>query len=188
MRSCDDGGMRVIAGTRGGRRLAGPDTPDTRPVTDRVKESVFSSLGSVVVDARVADLFAGAGSFGIESLSRGAASAVFVENGRKALEALRKNLADLGLDGMVVQADVTHWVAASHGPFDLVFCDPPWPLATSILSAILEDLARNMAEDGLVIATRRASDDIPHPVGFAIDDERRHGDTRIIRYMLKDTL
>jgi 16S rRNA (guanine966-N2)-methyltransferase len=179
--------MRVIAGTRGGRRLIGPDTPDTRPVTDRVKESLFSSLGSLVVDASVADLFAGAGSFGIESLSRGAASAVFVENGRKALEALRKNLGDLDLEATVVQADVAEWAARPHQPFDLVFCDPPWPLSTSDLAGILEDLAPSVAGDGLVIVTRRATDEIPYPAGFAIDDERRHGDTRIIRYMLKDS-
>lgn len=179
--------MRVIAGTKGGRRLIGPDTPDTRPVTDRVKESVFSSLGSFVVEAKVADLFAGAGSFGIESLSRGAASAVFVENGRKALEALRRNLVDLGLEGRVVQADVAQWVTTPHEAFNLVFCDPPWPLPNPALSGILEDLARNLAEDALVIVTRRATDDIPQPAGYAIDDERRHGDTRIIRYMLKDT-
>jgi 16S rRNA (guanine966-N2)-methyltransferase len=186
VRACDHGGMRVIAGTRGGRRLTGPDTPDTRPVTDRVKESVFSSLGSFVVGADVADLFAGAGSFGIESLSRGAESAVFVENGRKALESLRRNLADLGLEGTVVQADVAEWVVAPRGPFDLVFCDPPWPLTTPSLAAILEDLTPSLAEDALVIVTRRATDDVPYPTGYAIDDERRHGDTRIIRYMLKD--
>ncbi len=186
VRACDDGDMRVIAGTRGGRRLIGPDTADTRPVTDRVKESVFSSLGSLVMDAEVADLFAGAGSFGIESLSRGAESAVFVENGRRALEALRRNLTDLGLEGTVVQLDVAQWVATPRGPFDLVFCDPPWPLTSPSLAGILEDLTASLHEHALVIVTRRATDDVPHPVGYAIDDERRHGDTRIIRYMLKD--
>jgi 16S rRNA (guanine966-N2)-methyltransferase len=179
--------MRVIAGTKGGRRLTGPDTPDTRPVSDRVKESVFSSIGSFVLEARVADLFAGAGSFGIESLSRGAASSVFVEHGRKALDALRRNLADLDLPGEVVQADVAQWVTGTSGVFDLVFCDPPWPLSTAALGEILEHLIQHLAEDALVIITRRATDEIPHPVGYTIDHERRLGDTRIIRYMLEDT-
>jgi 16S rRNA (guanine966-N2)-methyltransferase len=77
--------MRVIAGKAKGRRLAAPETLDTRPVTDRVKEAVFSSIGDWVVDADVADLYAGAGSFGLEALSRGARSALFVENGKRAL-------------------------------------------------------------------------------------------------------
>lgn len=177
--------MRVISGTRGGRRLVGPDTPDTRPVTDRVKESVFSSLGSLVVDAVVLDLFAGAGSFGIEALSRGAASATFVENGRKALGSLRKNLEDLGLEATVVAADATTWVDVAPAGFDLVFCDPPWPMASSALGDLLERLGPRLAEDVVVVVTRRSNDAVPEPAGFAIDDERRHGDTRIIRYMLE---
>jgi 16S rRNA (guanine966-N2)-methyltransferase len=179
--------MRVIAGTHGGRRLTGPDTTDTRPVTDRVKESVFSSLGAGVVDARVVDLFAGAGSFGIEALSRGAASAVFVENGRKALEALRRNLAELAMEGMVVQADVTDWVKTATGEFDLAFCDPPWPLPSESLATVLEDLRAHLDDDALVIVTRRSGDDVPTPAGYAIDDDRRRGDTRIIRYMTENS-
>lgn len=179
--------MRVISGTRGGRRLVGPDTPDTRPVTDRVKESVFSSLGSFVVDAAVLDLFAGAGSFGIEALSRGAASALFVENGRKALSALRRNLSDLDLEAEVLQFDVGTWVGTSTREFDLVFCDPPWPMPSLELAGILERLRPSLHQGALVIVTRRATDSTPEPAGYAIDDERRHGDTRIIRYMLEST-
>lgn len=177
--------VRVIAGIHGGRRLRSPDTPDTRPVMDRVKESVFSSLGGQVVDARVADLFAGAGSFGIEALSRGAASVVFVEHGRKALAALRSNLESLGLTAHVEQADVARWVDGSRDTFDLVFCDPPWPLDQAALSSLLERLSPRLAPEASVVVTRRASDPVPEPAGYAIDDDRRHGDTRIIRYMLE---
>jgi 16S rRNA (guanine966-N2)-methyltransferase len=179
--------MRVIAGTHGGRRLKAPDTSDTRPVTDRVKESVFSSLQSRVVDARVADLFAGAGSFGIEALSRGAASAVFVEQGRKALDALRDNLRSLGLEATVERADVLQWIDRCVHRFDLVFCDPPWPMDERTLTALLERLAAHLDDEAVVVVTRRSTDPVPRPVGYAIDDDRRHGDTRIIRYMLENT-
>ena len=172
--------MRVIAGTRGGRKLVAPDTSGTRPVADRVKESLFSSIAADLPGAAVADLFAGAGSFGIEALSRGAASAVFVENGRKALDALRTNLASLDLDGQVVRADVGTWTP--HGEFDVVFCDPPWPMGRADLEEILHRIAPAVVANGLVVVTRRSSDEIPAPVGFRIDDERAIGDARIIRY------
>ncbi len=172
--------MRVIAGTRGGRKLVAPDTSGTRPVADRVKESVFSSIAAEMPGAAVADLFAGSGSFGIEALSRGATSAVFVENGRKALDALRTNLRTLDLDGRVVRADVATW--SPDGEFDVVFCDPPWPMGRPELETILEQIAPSVVADGLVVVTRRSSDEIPEPAGFRIDDERALGDTRIIRY------
>lgn len=178
--------MRVIAGTHGGRRLVAPDTNDTRPVADRVKESIFSSLGSVVTDARVADLFAGAGSFGIEALSRGAESAVFVENGRKALDALRKNLDSLGLESDVIRRRVEEYVRQPGEVLDLVFCDPPWPLASGAVEEILEALRPRLSDGALIVVTRRASDAVPEPSGYRIDDERRMGDTRIIRYANMD--
>lgn len=172
--------MRVIAGTRGGRKLVAPDTSSTRPVADRVKESLFSSIAAEIPDAVVADLFAGAGSFGIEALSRGAARAVFVENGRKALAALRANLVSLDLDGEVVALDVAKW--DPDRDFDIVFCDPPWPMGRAELEETLQRIAPAVVDDGLVVVTRRSSDPVPAPGAYRIDDERTIGDTRIIRY------
>jgi 16S rRNA (guanine966-N2)-methyltransferase len=175
--------MRVIAGTHRGRRLVAPDTSDTRPVADRVKESIFSSLGTRVVDAVVADLYAGAGSFGIEALSRGATSVVFVESGRKALAALASNLGSLQLEARVVSGTVERFLLApAGGHFDLVFCDPPWPLASDTLGTVLEQLWPLLRSGALVVLTRRAGDPVPRPEGYEIDDQRRMGDTRIIRY------
>lgn len=172
--------MRVIAGTRGGRKLVAPDTSATRPVADRVKESLFSSIAAEIPHAVVADLFAGAGSFGIEALSRGAAVAVFVENGRKALTALHANLESLDLDGEVLAVDVAKW--APDRDFDIVFCDPPWPMSRVELEATLQRIAPAVVEEGLVVVTRRSSDPVPTPAAYRIDDERTIGDTRIIRY------
>lgn len=172
--------MRVIAGTRGGRKLVAPDTSSTRPVADRVKESLFSSIAAEIPGAVVADLFAGAGSFGIEALSRGAAEAVFVENGRKALAALRDNLESLDLDGGVIALDVAKW--DPDRDFDIVFCDPPWPMGQDDLEETLERIAPAVVEEGLVVVTRRSSDPVPTPGAYRIDDERTIGGTRIIRY------
>ncbi len=180
--------MRVIAGTHKGRRLVAPDTPDTRPVADRVKESIFSSLGTRVAGSVVADLYAGAGSFGIEALSRGAASVVFVESGRRALGSLTANLASLHLEGRVVSGTVERFLLAPvGGPFDLVFCDPPWPLGSDSLREVLERLLPCLGPRALVVVTRHAGDAVPDPEGYEIDDERRMGDTRIVRYAKMET-
>ncbi len=174
--------MRVIAGTRGGRRLTAPPGDGTRPVSDRVKESLFSSLGATVDGATVLDLFAGSGSFGIEALSRGASTAVFVERERAALRALNGNLQVLGFDAEVVGRSVEGFLQANRRQFDLVFCDPPWPFDSLRVEGILDQLSPAVVDGGVVVITRRASDEIPMPGGYRIDDERRIGDTRIIRY------
>src|SRR5437870_10426494 len=97
--------MRVIAGSAGGIRLAVPNR-GVRPTMDRVKAAIFSSLGDAVIGARVLDLFAGSGGLGIEALSRGASSVVFVENDRQSAEAIDANIAKTKLNGRVRQQDV----------------------------------------------------------------------------------
>jgi 16S rRNA (guanine966-N2)-methyltransferase len=178
--------MRVIAGKAKGRRLAGPETPDTRPVTDRVKEAVFSSIGDWVVDADVADLYAGAGSFGLEALSRGARSAVFVENGARALDALKKNIGTVGLGGEVSPVKVRQFLEVNQKSFHLVFIDPPWPLPTEELEADFDLLDRSLVDQAEVIASRRHSDRVPSPPeNWRVATEKRYGDTRIVRYEKK---
>lgn len=120
--------MRIIAGTAGGLRL---DCPDgiARPMMDRVRGAVFSSLGDSVPGARVADLFAGSGAIGIEALSRGAQSCVFVDQNRKAAEVIRRNLARARLSGTVRLQDAAKFIGQSAtDAFDFVFADPPFAL------------------------------------------------------------
>ncbi|MDE0607588.1 MAG: 16S rRNA (guanine(966)-N(2))-methyltransferase RsmD [Acidimicrobiaceae bacterium] len=121
--------MRVVAGTLGGRRINAGDSETIRPTADRVREAMFNSLYSLgaITDAAVLDLFAGSGALGIEALSRGAASAVFVENDRQALAVLRENLDSLGLTGKatVVPADASAFLAHAE-PYDLLLLDPPY--------------------------------------------------------------
>lgn len=175
--------MRIIAGEAGGRRLRSPDTKGTRPVTDRVREAVFSSIGNWVIDSVVGDLYAGSGSFGLEALSRGASSAVFVENGRKALQALRKNIETVGLGGTVIESTVQDYLHRANHHFHLVFIDPPWDHDTGRLEDDLAGLDRLLLPNGEVIVSRRHSDRVPEPPEtWRVATEKRYGDTRIIRY------
>lgn len=179
--------MRVIAGRLGGRRLRAPEGPGTRPVTDRVKEAVFSSLGPEIPGSVVLDLYAGSGAFGIEAISRGARRVVFVESGRAALSTLRGNLADLGIgpdEATVVATTVERHLADPPEPecVHVAFCDPPWPLGSARLAELLELLVPRLCAGAAVVVSRRASDPVPRPVSLPIDTERRYGDTRIVRY------
>ena len=153
---------------------------------DRVKESLFSSIAADVPNALVLDLYAGAGSFGIEAMSRGAASAVFVESGRKALDALRSNLVSLGIEAEVVAAPVERYVLGLVARFDLVFCDPPWLMSAVDLGIILSAVVPALEPDATVVTTRKTGDDVPEVEGLRIADVRSHGDTTIIRYVMDE--
>ena len=127
--------MRVIGGEYRGRRLNAPVGDHVRPTSDRVREAIFDILFSLggVEGLRVADLFAGTGAMGIEALSRGAASATFVDRDPRSVTAIRANLVSVGMadaesDGAatVIRADVDSWVASTAARFDLVLCDPPY--------------------------------------------------------------
>lgn len=180
--------MRIIAGSAGGRLIVAPATSDTRPATDRVREAIFSSIGSRVEDSAAADLYAGSGSFGFEALSRGAASAVFVENGNKAIAALKQNLDSLSLGGSIVRSSVRRFLESTPLRFDLVFIDPPWPMPSEDLEQdfALLDLVLNPL--GLVVASRRHSDRVPSgPESWRVAADKRYGDTRILRYEKENT-
>ncbi|HEV8654534.1 MAG TPA: 16S rRNA (guanine(966)-N(2))-methyltransferase RsmD [Candidatus Limnocylindria bacterium] len=147
--------MRVIAGSAKGRTLDAPRGGATRPATDRVRETLFAILEPVLDDARVLDLFAGAGTLGIEALSRGAARATFVERSTEALKALRKNIRATGFDDRaeIVAANVIGFLEQIVGPFDVIFCDPPFA-DVAILEATLAHprLAGALAPDARVVA------------------------------------
>ncbi len=175
--------MRVIAGSAKGRRLAGPDTRETRPLTDRAREAVFSALAGLVTDAEVLDLYAGSGSIGIEALSRGALRVVFVETGREALQALRQNLAGLGFGGTVVAQDVGDFLRTASGRFDLIFFDPPWALETRVLAEQMSRADRLAVDGAEMVVHRKRSDPAPDPPnGWRLLTTRRYGDSAIHRY------
>jgi 16S rRNA (guanine966-N2)-methyltransferase len=117
--------MRVISGSAGGIRLKVPPH-DLRPTMDMVREAVFSALAQIVIGARVLDLFAGSGAYGIESLSRGAAHAVFVDDHPKSVEAIRFNLSGTKLAGKVIRDDAFRFLQKQNDQYRLVFADPPY--------------------------------------------------------------
>jgi 16S rRNA (guanine966-N2)-methyltransferase len=173
----------VIAGSAKGRRLSSPRGLDTRPMTSRAREALFSSLGDAVGGARVLDLFAGAGSLGIEALSRGAASATFVEKAKPALESLRANLDATGFAADVIAGDVTLVVPRLDGDFDLVFVDPPFELESSAVAAVLAGVVAVTAAAASVVLHRRAGEPaVPVPPLLTAHGGRRYGDSVLWRY------
>lgn len=146
--------MRVVAGEAKGRRLVSPPASVTRSATERIRMSLFGILEPLLEGAVVLDLFAGAGTIGIEALSRGAAHATFVERDRAALRALRENVAATGFGdrSTLVSQDVRAFLDRAGGPYDLVFCDPPFS-DVDVLSATLAHpgLARALAAEALVV-------------------------------------
>jgi 16S rRNA (guanine966-N2)-methyltransferase len=168
--------VRVIAGEFKGRRLYTPRGARTRPTADRVREALFSMLGDVS-GARVLDLYAGSGALGIEALSRGAESAVFVEREQRALAALRRNLEAVGADAVVRRQDVLRFLARPEGTFDLVFCDPPYDVAPAVAPALYDALP-GLAEENARIVTESDKRN-PLLLSLPLVVERSYGDTRI---------
>ena len=148
--------MRVIAGIAKGRTLDAPRGGATRPATDRIRETLFAILEPILGDARVLDLFAGAGTLGIEALSRGSASVTFVERSAEAIKALRRNIAATGFADRseLVTANVLSFLEQSVvGPYDVVFCDPPFA-DVALLEATLAHprLRTALAPEAYVVA------------------------------------
>lgn len=169
--------MRVVAGTARGRTLIAPEGTTTRPTSDRVRESIFNALFSLdaIDDARVLDLYAGSGALGIEALSRGAASATFVDRGRHALNAIRHNLRAAGFEtsSTVVRADVLDWLRDASGEYDLILCDPPYDFAE--WPALLESLERMLSDTGVVVL--ESDHEIDPGDAWVVIRSRRYGGT-----------
>lgn len=172
--------MRVVAGIYGGRRLVAPPGSATRPTSDRVREALFSILGASVDGARVLDLYAGSGALGIEALSRGAASAVFVDRAPKAIVAIQANLEALGIEADVrrMEARSALRTALARGEaYDLVLLDPPYRRAAGLGRELSEALAAVLAAGARVVSESDRRD--PLALEFELAGERRYGDTVI---------
>ena len=152
--------MRVITGTARGRRLKTPEGMDIRPTTDNVKESVFNIIQFDIEGRRVLDLFAGTGQLGIECLSRGAASATFVDRDREALKIVRENLRTCGFTAQVVQEDALHFLERG-GSYDLIFVDPPYD--SGLYDPVLEriKLVDILSDGGIIICEARRETPLP---------------------------
>jgi 16S rRNA (guanine966-N2)-methyltransferase len=170
--------MRVIAGSARGVQLSAPRGKATRPITDRVKETLFGILGDRVVDARVLDLYAGTGSIGIEALSRGAVSADFVERDRAALSALRANLERTRVQGASVhESEVERFLSVAGDRWDLVVLDPPYEARAIV--APLRALVPLLAPGAWVVIKHFWRDAPPEVDGLAAVRQRRFGETTL---------
>lgn len=172
--------MRVIAGKARRLKLTAPRGMDTRPTTDRTKETLFNILQPGMEGCRFLDLFSGSGAIGIEALSRGARSAVFVEKNREAAECIRKNLefTRLGHDARIIRKDVMAALKGLEGEeaFDYIFMDPPYGLQWE--RQVLEYLADSSLADGgstvIVEASCETSFDYVQSLGYQIQKKKEY--------------
>ncbi len=169
----------MISGVYGGRTLVTPRGGVTRPTSDRVREALFSILGSVE-GARVLDLFAGSGALAIEALSRGAAEATLIDSSPAAIAAIRRNLATLELAAIAHRQDALTFLDSARSrprQYDLVFLDPPYRHAAKLEHRLSDALEPVLATDARVVveSDRRARLELDLP----LQDERRYGDTLI---------
>lgn len=179
--------MRIVGGALRGRALSGPRSQAIRPTSDRLRESVFDILTHAfddpVAGAAVIDLFAGTGALGLEALSRGAARALFVEDGTEARALLRANIETLGLGGVtrIFRRDATRLGLAPTGEiFSLAFLDPPYAkgLATPALAGLIA--GGWLAKDALVVIEEAADATVDLPSELKQEDLRRYGDTQFV--------
>lgn len=181
--------MRVITGTARGRRLETLEGEDVRPTTDRIKEAVFSVIQFETEGRIFLDLFAGSGQMGIEALSRGAKQAVFIDNAKKAVQTVQRNLATTHLEqnAKVLQGDFRSFLAAKSITADIAFLDPPY--RTGMLQEALTAVTACMRDTGVIIAENPLEEDIlPQYGNFMLDRQYRYGKIKITTFRHKDYL
>jgi len=179
--------MRIVGGRLRGRTLAAPKSQGIRPTADRLRESLFNILTHAYVDpvagARVLDLFAGTGALGLEAVSRGAAFALFVDDGAEARALLRQNVEALGLAAVtkIFRRDATN-LGPAHPvePFSLVFLDPPYGKGLAEKALVSARDGGWLGPDAMVVVEEAAETDLSVPEGFTELDRRGYGDSQII--------
>jgi 16S rRNA (guanine966-N2)-methyltransferase len=179
--------MRIVGGRLRGRTLAGPRNQAIRPTSDRLRESLFNILahafGDPVADARVLDLFAGTGALGLEAMSRGAAFALFVDDGAEARALIRQNVEALGLGGAtrIFRRDATR-LGAAHPvePFSLAFLDPPYGKGLAEKALVSARDGGWLVPDALVVVEEAADAKFAAPEGFAELERRRYDDSELV--------
>jgi 16S rRNA (guanine966-N2)-methyltransferase len=171
--------MRIIAGTHRGRRIAAPKGAHTRPTGDRVREALFDLVGPVD-GASVLDLYAGSGALGLEALSRGAARCVFAETDPAACRVIRRNLEQLGLEGVVAQRDAGAFLrgeVAAGARHDLILVDPPYERWEALEPELAPLLAAAVAPSGIVVVETGAT--VEPTLSLDPMTSRRYGSARL---------
>jgi len=178
--------MRVIAGSAGGVRLAIPKR-GVRPTMDRVKAAIFSSLGNAIIGSRVLDLFAGSGALGIEALSRGARSVLFVEEDRQSTRVIQENLAKTKFEACIRQQEVFDFLRHSSGPkkFQIIFADPPYEKTESgerFTEKLLrsEKLAQLIEPPGIFVLEKHPGEGLPETKLWHVARQKAYGATEVL--------
>ena len=175
--------MRVITGSLKGKRLTTPEGLDVRPTPERVKEGIFSAIHFDLEGRRVLDLFAGSGQLGIEALSRGAATCIFVDSSANSVKVIRKNIEACSVEGVsrVVQTDYFTFCAKSDDTFDFVFLDPPY--AAGLLVPAIKAVLPLLSDYGAVVCEHPPEVELPDEIGgFYIHRSYRYGKVLVSIY------
>ena len=181
--------MRIITGSKRGKKLVTLEGEQVRPTTDRVKESLFNILQFQLEGRKFLDLFAGSGQMGIEALSRGAKQAVFVDLRRESAEIIKRNLSATGLEAnaRVLNMDSIAFLKQKAEPFDLAFLDPPY--GTGLLQKALPEVAKIMNKGGIIICESPQNEELPGQIdNFVLDRSYRYGKIKISTYCHKDVV
>lgn len=180
--------MRIIAGSAKGKRIKCRDGFDTRPTTDRVKESLFSMIAPIVDGAIVLDLFSGTGNLALEAISRGAKRAVMIEKDKEALRMIIQNVNNLGFESQCrayknETMRALEILGKKREKFTLIFLDPPYK--DNVCTKVIEKIASVgvLGEGGLIVAEHHILEDLPEIIGeFKKVDERRYGKKELSFY------
>lgn len=177
--------MRVIAGIAGGRKLETPEDMLVRPTTDKVKEALFSSIQFEIEGRAVLDLFSGSGQLGIEALSRGASSAVFVDSSEKSISLIKRNVERCSFKANIVKQDSLAYISTTSSVFDIAFLDPPY--SVGLLQKALLLVSERMNKSGVIIAENPCNEELPEMVGdFKLVRQKKYGKLQLSFYRFKE--
>lgn len=176
--------VRIIAGEFGGRFIQAPPGSTTHPMGERVRSAMFNSLGETVRGARVLDAFAGSGAIGLEALSRGAESVVFVERNRVAQRVIAKNITSLGVDekSIVIKTTISNWLETADvtGEFDIIFADPPYHNPQFSTASRLMGLLK---PGGTMILSHPGIGEVPIQDKTVVVDSRSYGEAHLTKFL-----
>ena len=179
--------VRIIAGQFGGRTIEGSGTERTHPMSERIRNALFNKLGSELEGKRVLDAFAGSGALGLEALSRGADSAVFIERDRIAQKIIEKNIKTLAVEdrARLIKSGVAGWLETSDDQFDIIFADPPYhDPQLSTVSKLFPLLKSN----GLMVLSYPGKGERPSETGVVVVDNRSYGNAALAFYRKEDAI
>jgi 16S rRNA (guanine966-N2)-methyltransferase len=178
--------IRIISGSLGGRKIEAPDNSRTHPMSERIRNALFNSIGSEITGAKVLDAFAGSGAVGLEAISRGAISVTFVERDRIALKALTKNITSLGVENKcsVIRTTVGNWIDTnSTDQFDIIFADPPYH---DTQFSTVRRLFGLLKPGGLMVLSHPGRGEEPTEPGVVVVANRSYGNAFLTFYRRDD--